>query len=90
VTRHTITYSARAVRQIEEGLPEKIAAAVIEFIEGPLADNPRRVGQRLRPPFERYHGARRGEYRVVYEILGDVIRVNIVDLAHRRDVYRRR
>jgi mRNA interferase RelE/StbE len=90
VTRFTVTYSARAIRQIRDRLPEKIAAAVIEFIEGPLSENPRRVGKQLLPPLARYHGARRGEYRVIYEIFDDTIHVTIVDVAHRRDIYRRR
>jgi mRNA interferase RelE/StbE len=90
LTGHTVTYSARAIRQIRERLPEKIAAAVVELIEGPLTENPRRIGKPLLPPLERYYGARRGEYRVVYEIFDDVDRINIVDIAHRRGIYRRR
>jgi mRNA interferase RelE/StbE len=90
VTRYSVEYSPAAVRAISGGLPEKIATAAIEFIEGPLADNPRRVGKRLRAPFARYYGARRGQYRVMYEILDDVVRISIVVVAHRRDIYRRR
>lgn len=90
MTRYTVDYSPAAVRAIAGSLPEKIAAAVVEFIEGPLAENPRRLGKPLLAPLDRYYGARRGEYRVMYEILDDVIRINIVTVAHRRDIYRRR
>ncbi|CAN5427925.1 type II toxin-antitoxin system mRNA interferase RelE [soil metagenome] len=90
MTRYTVRYTAKAIRAISSVLPQKIAAAVVEFIEGPLADNPHRVGKRLRPPLDRYHGARRGEYRVIYLIKDDVIEIDLVDLAHRRTVYRRR
>ena len=90
MTRHAVIYSARAIRKITTALPEKIAAAVVEFIEGPLAENPRRVGKPLLAPFDRYYGARRGEYRVIYEILDHAIRITIVDVAHRRDIYRPR
>jgi mRNA interferase RelE/StbE len=89
VTRYHIVYSARAIRAITEQLPEKIATAVIEFIEGPLAENPKRLGKQLLAPLDRFSGARRGEYRVVYTILDDIIRVDIVDVAHRRNIYRR-
>ncbi|MEO8094517.1 MAG: type II toxin-antitoxin system RelE/ParE family toxin [Pseudolysinimonas sp.] len=90
MTRYTVRYTAKAIRAISSVLPQKIAAAVVEFIEGPLADNPHRVGKRWRPPLDRYHGARRGEYRVIYLINDDVIEIDLVDLAHRRTVYRRR
>jgi len=63
--------------------------AAYEFIVGPLLDNPHRVGNRLRPPLEDRHTARRGTYRVIYRI-DDVQRsVTVVDVAHRRDAYRR-
>ena len=90
MTRYSVVYSPAAIRAISGRLPEKISSAAIEFIEGPLADNPRRLGKPLLPPLDRYFGARRGEYRVMYEILDEVIRINIVVIAHRRDGYRRR
>ena len=63
--------------------------AVREFIVGPLSDDPHRVGKRLRSPLEDRHTARRGTYRVIFRI-DDVERlVTVVDVAHRRDAYRR-
>ena len=41
---HWAAPARRALRR----LPEKVATAVIEFIYGPLAGNPRRVGRPLR------------------------------------------
>jgi mRNA interferase RelE/StbE len=90
VTRHRVIYSTAAIRAITTSLPEKVARAAIEFIERPLAENPRRAGKQLLPPLERLYGARRGEYRVLYKILDDSIEIDIVDVAHRRDIYRRR
>lgn len=37
-----------AVRAVQTGLPDPVAAAVIEFMTGPLVANPRRVGKMLR------------------------------------------
>jgi mRNA interferase RelE/StbE len=51
-----------AARQLTEQLPGALAAACVEFLYGPLADNPQRVGAALRKPFEGYWRARRGEY----------------------------
>jgi mRNA-degrading endonuclease RelE of RelBE toxin-antitoxin system len=77
-----------AARQLTEHLPESVAAACIEFIFGPLADNPLRVGAPLRAPFIGQWRARRGEYRVRYRVdeVGQV--VYVLDIDHRRDVYR--
>jgi mRNA interferase RelE/StbE len=85
---YRVTYSASARRALTTTLPEKIATAAFEFIEGALAENPRRVGKQLREPLFPLYSARRGEYRVVYDIVDDEIRIDIVAVAHRRDVYR--
>lgn len=57
-----------AARAIQTGLPESVAAAVVEFISGPLIENPQRVGKALRNELEGLHSARRGTFRVVYRI----------------------
>lgn len=90
MTRYATKYSPAARRAIAHVLPEKVAAAAVEFIEGPLADNPRRVGKQLLPPLDKYFGARRGSYRVIYEIADQIVTIEIVTIAHRRDAYRRR
>jgi len=69
-------------------LPEFIAAAAWEFIQGPLAENPRLVGKPLKGDLSGFWSARRGEYRVVYEINDDVVTVIILRIGHRRDIYR--
>lgn len=66
-------------------LPEKVATAAIEFIYGPLAENPQRVGKAQRFELEGLHSARRGDYRIIYRIT-DV--VTIAAIEHRADVYR--
>lgn len=71
----------RALRR----LPEKVATAAIEFIYGPLASNPQRVGKALRFDLEGLHSARRGDYRIIYRIDE---RVTIIAIEHRADVYR--
>ena len=71
-----------------EALPEAVAAACIEFGFGPLAQDPRRVGARLRKPFEGQWRARRGEYRVGYRIDNETGTVYVLDIDHRRDAYR--
>ena len=76
-----------AQRQLSERLPEAVAAACIEFMVGPLAMNPFRVGAALRVPFEGYFRSRRGEYRIRYRIAEGERVVYVVNIDHRRDAY---
>ena len=71
-------------------LPEKVAVAVLDFMLGPLVENPHRVGKPLRGDLTGLHSARVGAYRIVYEIgeADHIVRVVFVD--HRADVYRPR
>ena len=75
-------------RALSETLPEAVAAAAYEFITGPLLADPYRIGKRLLPAMEDRSSARRGTYRVIYRIDAKARVVTVVDVAHRRDVYR--
>ncbi len=66
-----------------------MATACVEFIFGPLADNPQRVGKPLRGELTGLHSARRGDYRVIYGVLEDARIVEILHMDRRSDVYRR-
>ncbi|MDJ1113442.1 type II toxin-antitoxin system RelE/ParE family toxin [Microbacterium sp. LX3-4] len=85
-----VVFTRSARRALEVSLPESVAAAAFEFIVGPLAQNPRRVGKPLREPLAPLYSARRGEYRVLYRIEDDRLVIEVVTIEHRRDVYRRR
>ncbi len=85
---YRIEYSPTARRALTHDLPESVAAAAYEFIEGAVAENPHRVGKALRGPLAGLHSARRGDYRVIYEIHDDRVFVRIVRVQHRRSAYR--
>lgn len=76
-----------AIRAIRTALPKPVAAAVIEFMTGPLIDHPRRVGRMLRRELQGVWSARRGTYRVLYRINDHTNEVIVVRIDHRRDVY---
>jgi mRNA interferase RelE/StbE len=71
-------------------LPAKVASAIIEFITGPLADNPARLSKPLTNELAAYRTARRGDYRVLIRIDEDAHAVLVVHIDHRADVYRPR
>ena len=86
---YAIAWTPQAKRSLTR-LPEKVATAAVEFIYGPLAVNPQRVGRSLRLDLEGLHSARRGDHRVLFQIDKDGKTVTIVTIDHRADVYRRR
>jgi mRNA interferase RelE/StbE len=82
---HWTAPARRALRR----LPEKVATSVVEFVYGPLAADPGRVGRPLRFELEGRHSAHRGDYRVVYRIDHPRHLVVVLAIGHRADVYRR-
>jgi mRNA-degrading endonuclease RelE of RelBE toxin-antitoxin system len=89
VTPFELRVAAGARRSLER-LPESVAAAVVEFMTGPLVEEPRRVGKPLTRALVGYWSARRGAYRVVYAIADELRVVIVVRIDHRADVYRPR
>lgn len=79
-----------AARSISDQRPEAVAVAVIDFITGPLLDNPQRVGHELRHQLAGVRSARLGTFRVLYRIDDDLHEVTVLRVDHRGDVYRRR
>ena len=85
----SLRVAASAERQLAR-LPERIAAAVVEFLLGSLCENQRQVGHPLQRELAGLWSARRGAYRVIYEIDEDERVVDVLRIEHRSDVYRPR
>ena len=68
---YTVVFSRQARRNLHENLPLDVAAAAMETIDGPLTTGPHRVRKPLDEPFDGYHSARRGTYRIVCRINED-------------------
>ena len=81
---------ARPARRAIDRLPAKVAVAVVDYMLGPLLDNPPRVGKPLRGDLSDLHSARVGAYRIVYEIDVDQHTIKVVYIDHRADIYRPR
>ena len=83
--------SAEAGRQLEK-LDFQIARRIVKFLNERLAklDDPRSIGEAL-------HGSKLGElwkyrvgdYRILARIEDNVLRVLVVKIGHRREVYER-
>lgn len=70
-------------------LPIAVAAAVLETLDA-IAANPRRLGKPLMLEHAGRFSARRGPYRIIYELVPEDHLVRVIASGHRRDVYRRR
>lgn len=79
---------APARRQFDR-LPIEVAAATVETLDA-IASNPLRLGKPLLFEHEGRFSARRGPYRVIYELDEDAGLVRVLAIGHRRDIYRRR
>lgn len=76
------TSARRQLSRLAAAVQEKVVAAVDK-----LADNPRPPGCRKlqgRPGYR----IRVGDYRIVYDIHDRVVTVEIIDIGHRKDIYR--
>jgi mRNA interferase RelE/StbE len=60
----------------------------IEIKIDALAENPRPQGYKQLKGNENIFRVRVGDYRIVYEIIDDVLIVYVLDIDHRRQVYR--
>lgn len=81
--------SRPAARALSGRIPEKVATAVYEFLTTVLVANPHQAGkQLLLPPYEGTWSARRGTYRVLYEIDDEQHVVTVTAVEHRSDAYR--
>ncbi len=83
--RYRVIISAvadRAVARLDKTTRRRIADRLAA-----LAENPRPAGCVKLTGLEAYR-IRVGDYRIVYEIADRVLIVTVIDVGHRRDVYR--
>jgi mRNA-degrading endonuclease RelE of RelBE toxin-antitoxin system len=88
--RHDLRIYGPARRALEQQLPLSVALAVWEFCNGPLRDEPHRLGRPLQRELVGYFSGRRGAYRFIYRIDDEARAVHVVRIEHRANVYRPR
>jgi mRNA interferase RelE/StbE len=86
---HDVVFTATARRDLHR-IPPRIVPAIVEFAFGDLAASPYRVGKPLDRDLSGSFSARRGPYRVLFEVDDAAKRVTVLRVAHRADVYRPR
>lgn len=84
---YEVIFAATARRDLRR-IPPRITPAIVEFAFGDLARTHRKVGKPLKGELEGSHSARRGPYRILYNINDAANRVEILRDDHRADAYR--
>jgi len=85
---YTVEWSTGAEKQLAR-LDRPVARTLVHFMDERVhrASNPRSIGKQLRDSdFWRY---RVGDYRILCRIEDRTLVVLVVELGHRREVYRR-
>ncbi|HSH61884.1 MAG TPA: type II toxin-antitoxin system RelE/ParE family toxin [Acidimicrobiales bacterium] len=86
MSRYRVEIARRAVRALA-ALPRREQQRVRAAIDL-LADNPRPPGCTKLTGEDAAYRVRVGVYRIVYEVLDDLLLVHVVRVGHRRDVYK--
>lgn len=84
---YVVEFASAAQRSLAR-LSGRVVRAVIEFIAGPLADNPHSLSESLRTELDGTCSARRGGYRVLLRIDEQSRTVVVLDINHRAHIYR--
>ncbi len=85
---YRIEYTPAASKFLRHLRDQKLLMRFDEAI-AQLAENPRPVGGTKLTGFP-YWRLRVGDYRVVYRIQDDLLIVLVVEIGHRREIYRKR
>ena len=69
-------------------IPNKDVTRILQRMEA-LKENPRPVGSEKLSGQERYR-IRLGVYRIIYEVVDQLLVVTVVKVGHRKQIYKRR
>lgn len=85
----TIDYAETALGQLRK-LDQQTARRIVDFLSERVAtlENPRDTGKALTGPFGGFWRYRVGEYRVICDIQDGALRVLVVQVGNRREIYR--
>jgi len=83
----TIEWTDSARKQLRK-LDRQVARQIVEFVETRAAPDPRAVGKALTAQFASLWRYRVGDHRVIVSIEDALLRILVVRVGHRREVYR--
>lgn len=85
--KYTVEISESAEKSLEK-IPKRDRLKILEKIDG-LEQDPIPAGSvKLKGYKEVLYRIRSGDYRVVYSIKQDILIILVVEIGHRREIYR--
>jgi len=86
---YSVEYSKPAIRELEK-MDSAAAGMIVAWIERNLVgcDNPRVFGIALTGNWAGHWRYRVGSYRLIAKISDTTITINIINIGHRREVYK--
>jgi mRNA interferase RelE/StbE len=85
VASYSLQIKRSAAKELAQ-VPPNHRGRIVARIQA-LAEDPRPVGAEKLSGQERYR-VRQGDYRILYEIEDQILRIMVVKIGYRRDVYR--
>ena len=84
-----IEFTKNAAKQFAK-LDKPVKQRIIDFLENRLTsmENPRQLGKALQGPLAEYWSYRVGNYRIMTKLEDTVLLILIVDIDHRKKVYK--
>jgi mRNA interferase RelE/StbE len=83
---YKIEWKRSAIKELEK-LPRPMISKVVSAVNN-LASNPYPEGVRKLVGSENSYRIRIGDYRVLYNIIKNMLIVEIIRVGHRKDIYR--
>jgi mRNA interferase RelE/StbE len=85
----TIDYTQTARKQLKK-LDKPLARRILDFMDNRVAkqEDPRSLGKALTGPLGTLWRYRVGDYRVICEIHRSAVRILVIRIGHRGEVYR--
>ncbi len=81
---YTVVLSKQAQKQLDK-LTDNLAQPIFEAILS-LEKNPRPAGHKKLKGRKGFR-IRTGNYRVIYDIIDDILIIDVIALGHRKDIY---
>ena len=83
---YSVFLAPAAERQLKK-LPSKVKAQIVPILRA-LANNPRPSGSAKLKGADDLWKIRKGTYRIIYQVQDEQLTILVVNIAHRKDVYK--
>ncbi len=87
-TRYVVEYDIRIEEKLKK-IPKTMRTRIREAIEKRLMNSPFNYGKPLTGGWRGYRRLRVGDYRIIYRVYEERIVVFIIEIDHRKNVYKK-